>query len=84
VIASLVEAEACAGAEECDFPAKAYAALKSISELPDHSPFLPFFSRNEHFVRSVAAMHSSLSVATADQKTNLYASHLHFFRMNIC
>lgn len=84
MIANLVEAGPCVGAEEGAFPAKAYAALKSISDLPDHSPFLSVLSHNEHFVRSVAAMHSSLSIATADQKTNLYASHLYFFCMNVC
>ena len=56
------------------FPTKAYASLKSISDLSDDSPFLQYVSQDHHFieaVRHLSDITSSLPVATADQRTNL-------------
>ena len=61
------------------FPTKAYAALKSISDLRDDSSFLQFAAQDENFVsavRHLSDITESLPVAAADQKTNLYDFYL--------
>jgi hypothetical protein len=71
MIAKIAVAGGAMGDERSNFPAKAYAALKSISSLPDDCPFHHLLSRNRDFLATVAAMEHCFTVAAGDQKTNL-------------
>jgi hypothetical protein len=59
------------GAERQPLSTKCYAVLKSISDLPDDSPFIRHFSEHERFALAVSALDNSMCSATSDQETNL-------------
>ncbi len=74
MIAKVVDARAAGAAGAAGtvrFPVKAYAALRSIADIPEVPPFYVLLSENRDLLHCVAELDKCLPDAAVDTKTNL-------------